>query len=342
MIQLFEKWKEILQQGRPAVLVSVIASSGSAPGGPGTRMLVDEGGIVTGTIGGGAVEHEAAQLARENLHSADAFEKSYSLRHGTAEDIGMVCGGDVWVFFHPLPPGADSLAFVEKALTCLENREDVWLLFQLSAQKPELCVYSKQAGLVCQRPQGFFAALMPEELAPLLQSSPMRLDMLDGDLCAQPICSSARVVVFGGGHVSQALVPVLAHVGFAVTVFDDREDFAQKALFPAAQEVLLGDFSRIADTLTLRPQDWVVVLTRGHMADYEVLRQVLPQPQPYVGVIGSRAKKAAIEKKLAQAGFSQAVIDSMYTPIGLAIGAKTPQEIAISITAEMIQIRSKQ
>ncbi|MDL2294392.1 XdhC family protein [Ruminococcaceae bacterium OttesenSCG-928-D13] len=144
----------------------------------------------------------------------------------------------------------------------------------------------------------------------------------------------------GGGHVSQELVPLLSRVGFRCVVFDDRPEFTTEALFPDAVARITGDFENIAASLEIGPGDYVTVMTRGHSYDLEVQRQVLARPSAYVGVIGSRSKIAAVNKRLLEAGVPQREIDRVHTPIGLPIKAQTPAEIAVSIAAEMILIRA--
>ena len=156
----------------------------------------------------------------------------------------------------------------------------------------------------------------------------------------EPLVRAGRVYLFGGGHVGQALVPVLENIDFRVTVLDNREALANKETFPQADKVIFTDFSNIYDKVTLTPDDYVVIMTPGHQADYEVLEQVLRSKTRYVGCIGSRHKIARTQQLLREAGISEEMIHSVHSPIGLAIGAETPAEIAISIAAEMIACRA--
>ncbi len=157
---------------------------------------------------------------------------------------------------------------------------------------------------------------------------------------AIPVVRAGRTYIFGGGHVSQALVPVLADLGFRPVVYDDRPEFANPALFPGAERTLCGDFTRLTEQVTVTPEDYVVVMTRGHQADYEVLAQVLRSGARYLGCIGSRRKLALCRERLLEAGFTEAEYSRLHAPIGLAIGAQTPAEIAVSVAAEMIAVRA--
>jgi xanthine dehydrogenase accessory factor len=156
-----------------------------------------------------------------------------------------------------------------------------------------------------------------------------------------PVVRAGRTLLFGGGHVSRALVPILSSIGFPVNVYEDREEFADPARFPAASGVTLCRMDDFLNEVQIVPEDFVVIVTRGHQKDYEVLKQVLSTQAAYIGMIGSRAKVAATKDRLEADGFEWDDLARVYAPIGLPIGAETPEEIAVSIAAEMIKRRSQ-
>jgi len=133
------------------------------------------------------------------------------------------------------------------------------------------------------------------------------------------------VYIFGGGHVARALVPILATVDFAPTVYEERPELADPSRFPAATSVIQAEFGCIANEVTIRPQDSVVIMTKGHIADYTVLAQALRTPATYIGMIGSRRKIAGTHARLRDDGFADADISRIHNPIGLAIKAETPE-----------------
>ena len=155
-----------------------------------------------------------------------------------------------------------------------------------------------------------------------------------------PAVRGGRVYIFGGGHVSQALVPAIAAVGFRPVVYDDRPEFADPALFPQAEAALCGSFTALAERIKVTPDDYVVIMTRGHQADYEVLTQTLRSGAKYIGCIGSKKKLSICRDRLLAAGFTAEEYAKVHAPIGLAIGAETPEEIAVSVAAEMIAVRA--
>ena len=150
-----------------------------------------------------------------------------------------------------------------------------------------------------------------------------------------------RLILCGGGHVSLELAHVASRLEFAVVVIDDRPEFANPARFPMAAQVLCAPFLEALDALGSRESDYYAILTRGHAFDRECLEHVLRGKYAYVGMIGSRTKVAAVYKALREEGFSQEMLDGVYSPIGLSIGGQTPAEIAVAIAAQLIQVRAQ-
>ena len=149
-----------------------------------------------------------------------------------------------------------------------------------------------------------------------------------------------KVYIFGGGHLAQEVVPVLSHLGFRCVVLDDREEFSKPELFTGAEEVLCVDFKDLANAVQITKNDYVAVMTRGHLHDADVERFVLKTPAHYIGVVGSRRKAKLTRETLRGEGFSNEQLDRIITPIGLEIGSETPAGIAISIAAQLIQVRA--
>lgn len=152
---------------------------------------------------------------------------------------------------------------------------------------------------------------------------------------------SGRVYIFGGGHVAQALVPALAAVDFRCVVLEDREDFCRPELFPGVEETRLIQNGDPAAYAGITAEDYVAVMTRGHKDDLTVQAQALKTPAKYIGVIGSRKKTAAVFARLRDMGYTDADLQRITTPIGLSIKAETPAEIAVSIAAQLIQLRAE-
>lgn len=157
----------------------------------------------------------------------------------------------------------------------------------------------------------------------------------------EPFMPKPRLIVFGGGHIAKPLVEFAARVGFAVTVIDDRPTFANRIRFPEAEEVICESFEKCFNSISFREPDYVVVITRGHRHDGVVLREVLRYDLSYVGMIGSKRRVKGMMEELVGEGFSKEKLDAVNAPIGLNIGAVTPDEIAISIVAQLISFKNK-
>lgn len=151
---------------------------------------------------------------------------------------------------------------------------------------------------------------------------------------------NGTVYIFGGGHVAQELVPLLNHLDFRCIVFDDRSEFANESVFPDAAKCIVGDFEHLSDYIKIKSGDYVCIMTRGHLSDYAVQKQILHTPASYIGIMGSHRKTLTLRAKLLTDGFVESELDRCKSPIGLPIHAETPAEIAISIAGELIAHRA--
>lgn len=334
MRKLFKQIREVLTK-EDAVLVTVVASSGSTPRGSGAKMLVTSDGRVYGTIGGGKVEYESEQVALEVLRTKKSHTEHYLLRKNQVQDLGMICGGEVFVYFHYLPKGEEAvLAVADRVEKLFEARERSWLI---SDSTPETAssmrVYGEKSGLT--------GAEVPAVVLERLNNKSQQIETEDGLFYCEPLFVPGNVYIFGGGHVSQALVPVLSGVSFNCVVLEDREMFCRKELFPQAYDVRQIDNSRVADFVNITEEDYVVIMTRGHKDDQTVQAQAMQTPARYIGVMGSKRKRQGVFDNLRKMGFSEESLARIHTPIGLDIKAETPAEIAISIAGELIIERAK-
>lgn len=322
MKELTQRLITALERGERAVLCTILASSGASPRGAGTRMAVFQDGSAVGTVGGGRVELLAAQEALEVLQGAKTRLRAFSLAPEQTASGGMTCGGTVTIYYQLLTP--QELPKLRKMYDALNTNANSWLYFRLADGNVEAFEILNESE--AKRDPGLFT-----KRAVLRKGEPL--------VYAEPLVRAGRVYVFGGGHVGQALVPVLANVDFRVTLYDNRPELANQAHFPMAEEIICGDYEKI--TVAPTEDDYVVIMTPGHQTDFALLKQVLCNKTRYVGCIGSRYKIAKTQQLLREAGISEEAISSVHWPIGLPILAETPAEIAISIAAEMIQCRAE-
>ena len=323
MNTIFAKILYELEKDHDLVLVTLIAEAGSAPRGTGSQMLVNMDGRLIGTIGGGAVEYDAENLAKTLVAEKRSCVHDYVLRKNSTEDLGMVCGGDVTAYFQFIDHGdsrwqALAGAMCERTAARLPG----WLVQDLGGGFPAMLGENGEV-LAGERPDNAQVYCIPG-----CKRTETGFSM--------PLPIGERAVIFGGGHIARELAPLLKNVGFRVTVMDCREEYADPKDFPGAEKVICGDYLRIADYMDLGEEDYVVVMTNGHSHDYDVQEQALRRKLAYIGVIGSRKKTAVVNQRLRDAGVPEEGIAQVHTPIGTNIKAVTPAEIAISIAGEMI------
>ncbi len=335
MAKLFDALEEQVVNGQNTILLSVYKSTGSAPRGAGAHMLVTEAGRVFGTVGGGAVEYEAELLAHRMLKEKKSVCEHYRLAPNDVQDLGMVCGGDVDICFTYIDAGEPLWKKMTDGCRRMKAAgESVWLLIGLDGvHEGEVGVYGRKTGLIGWN--------IPEAVIEKMNTTYGIVESDGTTYYYERLENSGKVYIFGGGHVAQALVPILSSVDFSCVVLENREEFCKPELFPDASEVRLIENWHLEDYVTINEEDFVCVMTRGHKDDTIIQEQILRTPAAYIGVIGSRRKKASVFRVLKEAGFTDRNLERITTPIGLDIQAETPAEIAISITAQLIEVRAK-
>ncbi len=334
MRKLFQLLGETLNQGEDAVLVTVVASSGSTPRGAGARMLVTKDGRVRGTIGGGAVEYKSEQMAKEVLENKSSHMQQFLLHKNQVQDLGMVCGGDVNVYFHFISHENEAMkSLVSLIETVYRSREVCWLINDVSEDSSgAMALYGQKTGLSGME--------VPEAVLEALNTRPMQMEVDGRRYYCEKLVQSGIVYIFGGGHVSQALVPALAAVDFRCVVLEDRQDFCRPELFPGVIDTILIDINKVHDYIQIQEEDYVCIMTRGHKDDLIVQAQVLETEAHYIGVIGSKRKTESVFAKLREMGWKDSDLARITTPIGLNIKAETPAEIAVSIVGQLIENRA--
>ncbi len=334
MKELFERLCAALARGEDAALCSILGASGSSPRGLGAKMAVFQDGATLGTVGGGAVESQAQRAALEALQNGRSSMHSFQLTRNDIADIGMVCGGNVRIYVQVFQAAdAEARAQLERIRCCFSSLASSWLVLAMDGERvTQMGVYRNDGGV-----QGL--TIDEKALRPMLQSHPA---FFGGSPAyyTEPLVQAGIVYIFGGGHVGRELAPVLAHVGFRVTLLDSRPELAKPENYPGTERVICGDFLHLSDYVTIQPEDYVVVVTPSHVADREVLQQALATDATYIGCIGSHSKLAVGKAWLLEHGVTEENYARVHAPIGLPIGGRTPEEIAISIAAELIQHRA--
>jgi xanthine dehydrogenase accessory factor len=253
-MDIYEQIVQLRREGRRGAVATITNVRGSIPSFRTAKMLVRDDGSIVGTIGGGCVEADVWQAAREVMESEKPRTLTFDLNQDPKYDTGLVCGGTLEVFIEPVLP-------------------------------------------------------------------------------------QALLYIFGAGHVALNVCRTASNAGFDVIVIDDRSTYATEERFPAAREVHTLDFDEALHKFEPAEGSHIVIVTRGHRDDMHILRWAVQTRARYIGMIGSKRKVIGIFKTLQQEGMPAQLFDRVYAPIGLDIGAVTPEEIAVAITAELIAIR---
>ncbi len=330
MEKIFKSIYETLLKGQDVMLASIISSSGSTPRGQGAKMLVFEDGSTEGTIGGGRVEYLCALRAAEALRKKRSFVAAYDLSNKDIADVGMICGGNVEVCFKYF--SSKDLALIQYINDLIKKQETSWLITRAEGSAVDIGIYDRINGVM------FIDSVTDTDMQKWTECK-HAFEHGGSTLFIEPLVKKGHVYIFGAGHVSRELAPLLSHLDFKVSVFEQREELIKT--FPTGIDIIQGEFKEIGRYIDLTEYDYAVVMTSGHSADFEVLEQVLRKNLSYVGVIGSRNKIAITRKRLIECGIDENKIDSLHTPIGLAIKASTPAEIAVSVAGELILHRAE-
>jgi xanthine dehydrogenase accessory factor len=253
-MDVFEELVRLRNLGQKCALATIVEVRGSIPSYESAKLLVREDGSMTGTIGGGCVEAEVWNAAREAIETEKPKRLTFNLGQDAAYDNGLICGGQLEVFVEPVLP-------------------------------------------------------VP------------------------------HAYIFGAGHISKSLSKVANLAGFATVIVDDRESFANRERFPEAQDVHAAEYEAVFPTLSINETSYLIIVTRGHRDDMRVLRLAIATPARYIAMIGSKRKVLNVVRELEKEGIPREAFERLYAPMGLDIGAISPEEIAISVAAEMIAVR---
>lgn len=251
---IYQEIVRLRAAGQSAALATIIEVRGSIPSHETAKLLVREDGSMVGTIGGGCVEADVWQAAREVMREEKSRRMTFHLNNAASYDSGLICGGTLEVFIEPIP--------------------------------------------------------------------------------APPL-----VVIFGAGHVSLSLSKVAVAAGFSTIIADDRERFASPERFPEARAVHAAEYEAVFPQLPVTRNSYIVIVTRGHRDDMRVLKWAVTTPARYIGMIGSRRKVLSTYQELEKEGMDAKLFERVHAPMGLRIGAQTPEEIAVATVAELIAAR---
>lgn len=340
---------EALKGEERLALATLIHRVGSAPRAQGAKYLIRADGRTAGSIGGGCVEAEVWQEAQEVLREDKRKVLHFRLTPEDSAGSGMICGGNIDIFLEPLKAG---FLKIYQEIKRIKQEGGAGILATLISSDESISYGDGTKLLIITSGERFGSLLgekgLEEEVVKeserlLKEKKPEVRVFLKGDkkieVLLEPILSEPTVFLFGAGHISQQLAPLAKKVDFKVVVIDDREMFANFERFPEADEVLVTEFERSFDQLSVDESSYLVIITRGHLYDEIVLEQALKTRARYIGMIGSRKKIQTLFNHLLEKGVSKEDLNRVHAPIGVEIHAETPEEIAISIIAELIKVK---
>lgn len=315
--------------GGARALVTIIEVKGSAPRHPGSAMLVDAAGQIEGTVGGGKGEAKAIEAALEALASGKSRIIEVEMLGDDATGPALICGG----VNRMLVEGAPDREACAKALALLRRGKTAVFVKDFGTGESGSLSTIVLAG-ECAGDAASFA----EEARKAALSGKSAL-LVEKGIFLDPVMPEEKLLILGGGHVGKALAAFSVALGFKVTVADDRPEFLLPGRFAPEVATLAGAYADVIGAFPFDAASYAVILTRGHLFDLECSRALLKREFRYAGLIGSKRKVSMIRDQLKADGYDPAVIATLHSPIGMAIGAETPEEIAVSILAEMIAVR---
>lgn len=338
---------ETLREGHPCVLATVVRTKGSTPQKAGAMLLVRDDGSGLGTLGGGCVEGDIWFAAKEMLRQESGPEfKDYYLNEDIAARDGLVCGGTMYFYLEPLHSLDDFLPLGDEILEAYDGGEPVALATMVNSPvRPELL----GAKLLLRADGTVSGTLGTQELDEPALETAMRIAHIgntesisteDGaEIFIEGFTTPPTLVMVGGGHVGKATADLARFLGYRIFVVDDRPEFSNEERFPYAEETIVTPYDQWSDHLSVNVNSYVVVATRGHRYDDMALESALKTRARYIGLLGSRRKTLMIYRRLMEQGVTKDRIKEVYAPVGLNIGALTPEEIAVSIMSEVIMVR---
>lgn len=330
---LYETIVNYLREKRSGVLATIVRRVGSAPRQEGSFMFIGEDLKSFGTIGGGVLEAETLAKAQTVMRTKMPILFHYRMDARSVEEEGMLCGGNVDVLLEPVLP--EQITMYEEVFSSAKKRER-GIFYVRFLNNSFSKSFLKTDGLIFGDP------LHEEEIKIIQDYGDLKAPIiLDEKRILIPILIKSVLYIFGAGHVSRYLAMFANYVDFSVTVIDESEDFANRENFPEAENLIVSSFEDSFKNLDFTGEEYVVIVTRGHKSDTFCLREVLKRPFAYVGMIGSKRKIQTVFEYLRNEGVPDYLLERVHAPIGIDINSETPQEVAISIVAELIKERGE-
>jgi xanthine dehydrogenase accessory factor len=333
------------------VLATVIKSVGSTPQKPGSSALFDSKGLICGTVGGGIVEGTVTDLALKSLSLKESRYLDISLDNDRSSKENAICGGQISILIDANP--YNYLAVFEEVRKAVRERNPGVLITMVTGYSGKQVLINRYWMTEESKPAmpaEFMKKIEPEVKSILSAGNPedfRRLELsIHGEepsalFCLEPLFPYPHLVIAGAGHIGKALSHIGKLLDFEITVIDDRIEYASKENIPDADHIIVKDIGEAVSEIEKTGDTYFVIVTRGHNDDAKALLPCIGSEAAYTGMIGSRRKVEKIHSEFIQNGWaSEEQWSRIYSPIGLDIGSKSVEEIAVSIAAQLVQVKN--
>ncbi|MBK90108.1 MAG: hypothetical protein CL772_02895 [Chloroflexi bacterium] len=345
MKDVFDAAINEIKNNRKFVISTVTRTQGSTPQKPGAKLLVREDGSGVGTLGGGCVEGDIWFASSEKIKREESAEvRPYELNEDLAAKDGLVCGGTMHFMIDPIDNKLEFEFFLDEIKKAYNGDKPVALVQVLESKKKE--EISKK--ILIREDGSKSGQLISEEIDEKLVKESRDLLALGKNktlafderlFYLEAFTTPPKLLIAGGGHVSKAIANLAKPLGFELNIFDDRDEFANKERFPEADDVKVASYGEGFDKFDVNANTFIIIATRGHRQDDTATKAALNTNASYVGLLGSKRKTILIIEKLLSEGIDEHTFNKLKAPVGINIGARTPEEIAISIISEILSFR---
>jgi xanthine dehydrogenase accessory factor len=331
-MNIYEIICDYLEKNKTGILATVIKRTGSAPRDVGAKMFVGEDGKAFGTVGGGLLEDGVYKEALAIMGKNVTTTFSVSMEADTVKANDMLCGGDVIILLEPVTTQHHDVYRQIKIIQ--KNKLRGLIVTGFGDGILTKTLFDKEGKITGDIPNH-------QTINQIKELPHLKKPLLVERYFADPMGIPLQLYLFGAGHVSQYIAKIAKIADFDITVIDDRKEFVNRERFPDADEIVVTNMRDAFYCLDFTGDEYIVIVSRSHEQDAEILEEALKRETRYVGMIGSKRKVRIILDNLKEKGFSESAIEKVHAPIGIPIDAETAQEIAVSIVAELIMVKNK-
>jgi xanthine dehydrogenase accessory factor len=336
-MEMYRKALDLVDQGRPFAMGSVVFAQGSTPQKVGSTAIIEESGATWGTLGGGLIESQALQRMRDTMQDGRAILIEYRLDEEYSREAGPICGGVMRILANP-NIGRNTQCY-RTALEALARGEQGLLVTVVDGDADAI---GSASWVAESNIEASDVPIPADELRQALGSEEGQCaTCADGStLFLEPMKSPPRLLIVGGGHVGQAVAAQACKLGFETTVLDDRPEYTRPELFPEEVVALCGNIQVEVGRFPKDGNTYIVLVSKGHRPDAEALEACIRSDVAYLGMIGSERKIRFLKKSFIESGLAtQEEFERVTAPIGLEIGAISVPEIGVSIAAQLVAAR---